>query len=185
MGIRVRPSAICIAKTENCFHFFGCLEFYSTFVMAGSGRLALRRIFSGNTSTVLRRNLSSNSAFRAALVDVTNPAQSERTSASLSDALAAKEKGPWTELNKEDKIALYRSSFPLTMAEAEKTEPELGRLMFGVTIGVSVAVAFFVFLKKYVGPQAPRTLTQEWRDAQAEKMRRQNMNPITGISSQK
>lgn len=35
------------------------------------------------------------------------------------------------------------------MVESETKAPELGRIVFGVTIGVSVAVAFFTFMKNY------------------------------------
>jgi len=37
----------------------------------------------------------------------------------------------------------------MTMVEAGRGEPDLGRVFFGVTIGVSVALTLFVFLKKY------------------------------------
>merc|ERR1719410_1503384 len=158
---------------------FVCHHKVQIFTMASLRKL----VTSQNLVSVLRRQISSSSAIRAAAVDISNPAQADRSTETLSDALAAKEKGPWKELNKEDKIALYRASFPATIAEGERGEQDLGRVVFGVTVGVSVALSFFVFLKKYVGPNPPRTLTQEWRDAQAERMKLQNMNPITGISS--
>jgi len=46
-------------------------------------------------------------------------------------------------------ILVYRSAFSMTMVEAGRGEPDLGRVFFGVTIGVSVALTLFVFLKKY------------------------------------
>jgi len=169
------------------FSFVGCtsLPFFhlklTLLIMASLRKL----VTSPNLVSVLRRQVSSSSALRAAAVDISNPAQADRSTETLSDALAAKEKGPWKELNKEDKIALYRASFPSTIAEGDRADPDLGRVVFGVTVGVSVAVTFFVFLKKFVGPNPPRTLTPEWRDAQLERMKLQNMNPITGISSKK
>lgn len=60
---------------------------------------------SSSVINVLRRQFSSQPILRAAAVDISNPAQSDRSSEPLSGALAAKEKGPWKELNKEDKIA--------------------------------------------------------------------------------
>ena len=45
--------------------------------------------------------------------------------------------------------SVYRASFPATIAEGERGEQDLGRVVFGVTVGVSVALSFFVFLKKY------------------------------------
>ena len=35
------------------------------------------------------------------------------------------------------------------MAEGEKPDADFGRIVFGVTVGVSCAVTFFVFLKKF------------------------------------
>jgi len=144
---------------------------------------ALQKVMKPATIRVLQRNFSDTSALRAIAFDPVNPADIERVGVPESDALAAKEKGPWTALNKEDKIALYRSQFPLSMVESQKSEPEAARITFGITIGVAAAVIFFTYLKTYVGPQAPRTITPEWREAQAEKMKLYRMNPITGLSS--
>ena len=69
--------------------------------MAGLRKFAT----SSNITSVLRRQFSSQPILRAAAVDISNPAQADRSSEPLSGALAAKEKGPWKELNKEDKIA--------------------------------------------------------------------------------
>jgi len=73
--------------------------------MACGRSLALSKIFSSNVTNVFKRQISSSNALRATTIDVSNPAHAERNTESLSDALAAKEKGPWTQLNKEDKIA--------------------------------------------------------------------------------
>lgn len=69
--------------------------------MAGLRKFAT----SSNITSLLKRQFSSRSILRAAAVDISNPAQADRSSEPLSGALAAKEKGPWKELNKEDKIA--------------------------------------------------------------------------------
>merc|ERR1711860_427477 len=132
-----------------------------------------------SVSLAVRRQFSTQPRLCSLVYDHSNPAALERASDPLSDSLAAKEKGPWTELNNEDKIALYHSQFPQTMVESEKQEPEAGRIVVGVT----VAVLFFAWLKVNVGPQAPITITDEWRTAQQEKMKLYQMNPITGISS--
>ena len=68
--------------------------------------ISLQRIFTLRTlSRALRRDFHVNSSLRAVAYNPANPAAIERAGEPASDALAAKEKGPWTELNKEDKIA--------------------------------------------------------------------------------
>lgn len=69
-------------------------------------RAALQnKAFPTSLSRVIRNSFSTNTRLCTAVYDHTNPAAVERVSESVSDALAAKEKGPWTELSKEDKIA--------------------------------------------------------------------------------
>merc|ERR1712147_134211 len=99
------------------------------------------------------------------------------------DALKAKEKEAWTTLSNEDKIAIYRAQFPQTLEESFVKEPEGAKITAGIFMGLSVALLFFAFLKEWVGPEAPHTITPEWRAAQEEKMRLYRMNPITGVSS--
>ncbi|XP_065674811.1 cytochrome c oxidase subunit 4 isoform 2, mitochondrial-like [Hydra vulgaris] len=113
-----------------------------------------------------------------------NPASLERTGV-VSEALLAKEKGPWNKLSKEDKIALYRAQFPKTMKEAENVKGDTGKVVFGVSIGVAVALCFYSILNKFVAPELPRTFTKEWQEASKEKMKLYNMNPIFGVSSKK
>ena len=67
---------------------------------------SLQRILTLRTlSRALRRDFHVNSSLRAVAYNPANPASIERVGEPTSEALAAKEKGPWTELNKEDKIA--------------------------------------------------------------------------------
>ena len=73
--------------------------------MACGRSLALSKVLNSNITNVFRRQIASSSALRATAIDASNPALAERNTESLSEALAAKEKGPWTQLNKEDKIA--------------------------------------------------------------------------------
>ena len=67
---------------------------------------SLQKILTLRTlSRALRRDFLLNSSLRAVAYNPANPASIERVGEPASEALAAKEKGPWTELNKEDKIA--------------------------------------------------------------------------------
>ncbi|KAL9975416.1 hypothetical protein ACROYT_G012577 [Oculina patagonica] len=98
-------------------------------------------------------------------------------------ALQAKEKGPWTELTKQEKIDLYRAQFGKTIAEEKVQEPYLKKMIGMLSLMLALSVGLFSFLRKYVGPEKPRTLTAEWQ-ADADKLAKQRRaNPISGISS--
>lgn len=98
-------------------------------------------------------------------------------------ALQVKEQGPWTELTIQEKIDLYKAQFPKTIAEEKTEEPYVKKMIGMLSILMAVSVGLFAFLKKYVGPERPRTLTEEWR-ADAKKIARQRRaNPISGVSS--
>ena len=110
-----------------------------------------------------------------------SPVEMERTD--IAEALAAKAKKPWTELSKEDKIAIYRASFPHTIEAMDQGDPHIKQVIGGVSILLAVSVTFFLLLRKYVSAEAPRTINDEWVQATVEKLKKNQANPITGISS--
>ncbi|KAK2723243.1 hypothetical protein QYM36_001795 [Artemia franciscana] len=63
--------------------------------------------------------------------------------------LREKEKGDWKKLTTEEKKALYRASFRQTLAEVQAPTGEWKSIL-GVTLfGMSVAVWFYILMKKY------------------------------------
>ena len=149
---------------------------------------AFRQVVRFGTSVGIGRRCASAASGSAPISPNTycpaNPASHERTGV-VSDALLAKEKGPWKNLSKEDKIALYRAQFPKTMLEAENVKGDGGKVFFGTALGVAIAIGFFGLIIKFLSPEPPRTLTKEWQEASLEKMRLYEMNPIRGSSSKK
>ncbi|XP_062500642.1 cytochrome c oxidase subunit 4 isoform 2, mitochondrial-like [Corticium candelabrum] len=138
--------------------------------------MATRRLFS--TSARLRNLRAS--------VDVAAPLKSQTTAqieTTELKALREKAKGPWKNLTNEEKITLYRASFPQSFAEIKAPTGEWKKVLAGTLIGVATGVGLFAFLKSTVGPTPPHTLTEEWQKASEEKLRRQLANPISGVSS--
>jgi cytochrome c oxidase subunit 4 len=98
-------------------------------------------------------------------------------------ALREKAKGPWKNLTNEEKITLYRASFPQSFAEMKAPTGEWKKVLGGTLIGVAAGVVLFAVMKETVGPKRPHTMNEEWEKATKEKLKRQLANPIEGISS--
>ncbi|XP_014206163.1 cytochrome c oxidase subunit 4 isoform 1, mitochondrial [Copidosoma floridanum] len=96
-------------------------------------------------------------------------------------ALRGKEKGDWKKLTIEEKKQLYRASFRQTFVEMEAPTGEWKMILGGVCIGTVLALWIVVWLKKYVYPPLPISFTPEYREAQLQRMRLLDMQPITGI----
>ncbi|XP_068724772.1 cytochrome c oxidase subunit 4 isoform 2, mitochondrial-like [Montipora capricornis] len=103
--------------------------------------------------------------------------------ASELEALQVKEKGPWGELTKQEKIDLYKAQFVTTIPESKLQEPYAKKLVGLISGFLAVSVILFAFLRKYIGPEKPRTLTPEWEADSIKKAKRLRANPITGIGS--
>ncbi|XP_074615805.1 cytochrome c oxidase subunit 4 isoform 2, mitochondrial-like [Acropora palmata] len=143
--------------------------------MAGALRMgAFPRLY----SRIAGRQIYTSAVRQYRPVPTTRP-----TYASELEALQAKEKGPWGELTKDEKIDLYRAQFAKTIPESKLQEPYAKKLVGMLSGFVAVSVMLFAFLRKYIGPEKPRTLTPEWEADSIQKAKRLRANPITGISS--
>lgn len=98
-------------------------------------------------------------------------------------ALRQKESGDWKKLSMDEKKALYRASFRHTFAEMKAPTGEWKSIAAGVLLGCSVAGWFMVWLKLYVYPALPVSITDEWKEDMLEKAIKQQQNPIEGIAS--
>ncbi|KAJ7376672.1 Cytochrome c oxidase subunit [Desmophyllum pertusum] len=98
-------------------------------------------------------------------------------------ALQAKEQGPWTELTKQEKIDLYRAQFDKTIIEDKVQEPYMKKMIGLISILLAISVGLFSFLRKYVGPEKPISLTPEWQADHIKIAKQRRANPISGISS--
>jgi len=98
-------------------------------------------------------------------------------------ALREKEKGDWKNLTIDEKKALYRASFRQTFAEMKAPTGEWKSITAGILMGLSVTLWAMIWMKKYVYPQIPATITEEWKADDVRKQVRQRQNPISGIAS--
>ncbi|CAH3027892.1 unnamed protein product, partial [Porites evermanni] len=148
----------------------------ATCTMAGLLRMsALPRVY----SRLSCRKIQTSAARQYKPVPTTRPEY-----VSELEALQAKEKGPWSELSKQEKVDLYRSQFAKTIPESKIQEPYAKKVVGLVSAGLAVSVVFFAFLRKYIGPEKPRTLTPEWQADSIKKAKRLKSNPISGIASE-
>jgi len=98
-------------------------------------------------------------------------------------ALREKEKGDWKNLSMEEKKALYRASFCQTYAEMRAPTGEWKSIAAGVLLALSVTGWFMIWIKIYVYPPMPSTITDEWQQANLERMITLRSNPIDGAAA--
>eukprot|EP00112_Aurelia_sp_Birch-Aquarium-sp1_P005610 Seg1640.5 transcript_id=Seg1640.5/GoldUCD/mRNA.D3Y31 product="Cytochrome c oxidase subunit 4 isoform 2 mitochondrial" protein_id=Seg1640.5/GoldUCD/D3Y31 len=75
---------------------------------------------------------------------------------------------------------VYQAQFPETFKETLAGPNDTKQVLGGIAIGLAVAFTAFAFLKKYVGPEPPKTINEEWRAASLEKRKLYRQNPISG-----
>lgn len=98
--------------------------------------------------------------------------------------LREKEKGDWRKLTLEEKKALYRASFRMTLTEVSAPTGEW-KLVAGCTFFMLAWCALLYWgLKYYLSPPLPVTCTPEWREASFERSIAMRQNPVTGFSAQ-
>ncbi|XP_064611470.1 cytochrome c oxidase subunit 4 isoform 1, mitochondrial-like [Liolophura sinensis] len=99
-------------------------------------------------------------------------------------ALREKEKGDWSKLSIEDKKALYRASFCRTYAEMNAPTGQWKSILATVLLALSATGWVVIWMKKYVYPPMPSTITREWQIDQQRKMISQGQGRVEGIASE-
>jgi len=98
--------------------------------------------------------------------------------------LREKEKGDWKKLTLEEKKVLYRASFCQTLAEIEAPTGEWKSILGWALISVSIGLWGYLWMKAYVYPPLPDTITNEDKmKAQIDRMIAMRVNPIEGLTS--
>ncbi|XP_070766161.1 cytochrome c oxidase subunit 4 isoform 2, mitochondrial [Enoplosus armatus] len=99
-------------------------------------------------------------------------------------SLKQKEKGPWTQLTREEKIALYRLTFHQTYEEMRQPTEEWKTVMGGIFIFLGFTGLLVWWQRVYVFPERPRTFDDEWQSKQLKRMLDMRINPVEGLSAQ-
>lgn len=89
----------------------------------------------------------------------------------------------WQEMTWQEKKAAYWIAFGPHGPRAV-TPPGENWLVFKYTmLGVAAGVAIFAILRQFA-KEKPKTMTREWQEMTNEYLRSQNVEPITGLSSE-
>ncbi|XP_033104659.1 cytochrome c oxidase subunit 4 isoform 1, mitochondrial-like [Anneissia japonica] len=99
-------------------------------------------------------------------------------------SLKDKEAGDWKNLTADEKIQLYRLSFNKTYAEMRAPTGEMRYIIGGICIGLAVSALVFGFQKKFISPELPHSLNEEWQEEQLKYNISIRNNPVTGVASQ-
>jgi cytochrome c oxidase subunit 4 len=100
------------------------------------------------------------------------------------EQLEVLQKKDWKELSLEEKRAAYYVAFGPHGPRAPVSPPgELLKVILGTLAIVGVAGAVFGTIRSFA-PPPPRTINKEWEEAANEYGKKQNLDPITGISSE-
>jgi cytochrome c oxidase subunit 4 len=97
--------------------------------------------------------------------------------------LREKELGDWKALSLKEKKALYRASFRMTFAEMSAPTGEWKSVLAAILFGLSLTGWLAIWIKVYVLPEMPHTITREWQEKQLELLVKQRQGAVTGISS--
>ncbi|KAK1806471.1 hypothetical protein P4O66_004984, partial [Electrophorus voltai] len=84
--------------------------------------------------------------------------------------LKEKEKESWTNLTKEEKLALYRLTFELSYAEMRKSSDEWKTTLAGVFFFLGFSGLLVWWHRIYVYGDVPHTLSPEWVEKQTKRM---------------
>ncbi|KAF2092954.1 COX4-domain-containing protein [Rhizodiscina lignyota] len=98
-------------------------------------------------------------------------------------ALRDRMKKDWNEMTTQEKKAAYWIAFGPHGPRAEPPPGEGWKVFRYTMYGLVVSSIVFAITRYFARPP-PRTMTKEWQEASNEYMKSQNINPITGISSE-
>ncbi|XP_047459529.1 cytochrome c oxidase subunit 4 isoform 2, mitochondrial [Mugil cephalus] len=158
------------------------------------GGLLARRSTAALTTGSVR--MASQSHEVSEMTDMSQPMYWDRRDSPLPDrpykealtaaekSLKQKEKGPWGQLSKEEKIALYRMSFNETYPEMNQGSDEWKTVVGGIFIFLGLTGLVVWWQSIYVYPAHPHTFEDEWQAKQLKRMLDMKMNPVHGLASQ-
>ncbi|WVR03325.1 hypothetical protein IAU60_000316 [Kwoniella sp. DSM 27419] len=94
------------------------------------------------------------------------------------------QKKDWKELTTDEKKAAYFVAFGPHGPRAPTHEPGFQLKVFlGTLAAMGTAYGVFLFARSQALPP-PKTMTREYQEQMTEYMKSQNMNPISGVSSE-
>lgn len=158
------------------------------------GRVLARRVTVPLTSSCSTR-MASHGHEVSETVDMSQPMYSDRRDDPLPDrpykdvvtaadkSLKQKEKGPWGQLTKEEKLALYRLMFNQTYAEMKRPSDEWKTVLGGVFIFLGFTGLVVWWQAHYVYPTRPKTFDDDWQSKQLQRMLDMRINPIEGFAA--
>uniref|UniRef100_A0A8D3DRL6 Cytochrome c oxidase subunit 4 n=1 Tax=Scophthalmus maximus TaxID=52904 RepID=A0A8D3DRL6_SCOMX len=142
------------------------------------GSLLARRATAALTNSSVR--MASHGHDVAEMVDMSQPLYVDRVDIPLPDrpykdtlspaeeSLKQKEKGPWSQLSKEEKLALYRLKFCQTFPEMQEPSAEWKTVLGGIFIFLGLTGLVVWWQKVYVYPARPRTFDDDWQAKQGK-----------------
>ncbi|XP_019944346.1 cytochrome c oxidase subunit 4 isoform 2, mitochondrial [Paralichthys olivaceus] len=157
------------------------------------GSLLARRATAALSTSSVR--MASHSHDVAESVDMSQPTYADCVDNPLPDrpykdtlttadqSLKQKEKGPWSQLSKEEKVALYRLMFCQTFPEMKQPSAEWKSVLGGIFIFLGFTGLIVWWQKVYVYPPTPRTFDDEWQAKQIKRMLDMRVNPIQGFAA--
>jgi len=98
-------------------------------------------------------------------------------------AIREKEKGDWKNLTTEEVKTLYRHSFCQTFAEMRAPTGEWKSVLAAIIFGLGVTGWVYIWMKVFVYPPMPSTITQEWQEDTVRRMILQRQGAIEGIGA--